>query len=155
MTFDKFTGPLKIEVLPRSAHPMRWRVVETFEFHVGRRGSGVFIRCFAGDDTDLTSIPPGLRWLISPSDPDLAQAAVVHDMAYRRGTWTVRLGEREREAPLNRAAADGIMLEAMKARDVPKWKRTIVYQGLKVGGWIGWNAWRKRNPDAIRTDTTT
>lgn len=149
---SSFTGPLKVEILPRGSKN-RWRVAETFTFHVGAPGSNVFIRCEEGFETDLTSIPPGLRWLISPSDPDLAQAACTHDAAYRRGTWTIKVGDEETQQPLNRAAADGLMLEAMIARDVPRWKRNLVYSGLVIGGGFAWKSWAEKR-GSVRTETT-
>lgn len=149
---SSFTGPLKIEVLPRG-NKNRWRVAEEFTFHIGAPTSNVFIRCEKGFETDLASIPRPLWWLMSPSDPDLAQSAAVHDKAYRTGMWSVRVNGLEQQQPLNRATADGLMLEAMIARNVPKWKRNLVYSGLVIGGGKAWRSWAKKH-GSVRTETT-
>lgn len=39
----------------------------------------------------------------------------------------------------SRKEVDDIFLEAMEAMSVPKWKRTLMYLGVRAGGWIPWN----------------
>lgn len=92
-----------------------------------------------GMTTDFTSVPIGLRNLLSPTGRH-GKAAVVHDMLYRFG----RIGSRR----TNRAEADLVLLEGMQVLEVPGWQQVVIYGGIRLGGWLTW--WRYRRAERAR-----
>jgi hypothetical protein len=97
--------------------------------------AGDTVLFFAGQRTDLASIPPFL-WAVMPPDGPWAFAAVFHDSCYRtRGTfvWYGHLG-RTRAAPYTRAECDEILRQGMVALGVPTWERVAIFEAVRVGG---------------------
>lgn len=84
----------------------------------------------AGFKTDLASIPRGL-WNVLPPVGRYDAAAVVHDLLYQRNGCT-------------RAEADAVLLEAMGVLGVGRLARWTIYAGVRTGGWVVWNNYRKR-----------
>lgn len=82
-----------------------------------------------GFNTDLASIPIGVRNIISPIGR-YDKAAVVHDWLYRVNGVT-------------RKQADDVLLEAMKVSNVKGWQQKVIYWGVRIGGWVSWNKYRK------------
>jgi hypothetical protein len=80
----------------------------------------------AGFITDLASIPRALHSLI-PQHGDHSLAAIVHDYLYATQGTT-------------RKAADEIFLNALEDSGVSWIKRNLLYAGVRVGGWVAWNA---------------
>lgn len=80
----------------------------------------------AGFKTDGASIPRLLWPVFGHPFERYAAAAVLHDSLYRIKT-------------MSRAEADRIFLEAMAVLGVPKWKRNLMYAGVRAGGWWYWN----------------
>lgn len=128
-----------------------WEVVEDFEFHSGERDSGLFIRCCAGMRTDLASIPRGFRWLIRRVGRD-AQGACVHDRGYRDGFMIARVGGAEKRIPVSRGMVDSMYYQAMLALGTSPIRRELIYRGLKTGGWVVWNRYRRSG--GVTTETT-
>lgn len=83
-----------------------------------------------GFKTDLASIPRGL-WNILPPVGKYDAAAVIHDYLYQRNGVT-------------RAQADAILFEGMTCLRVSRWQRWAIYLGVRVGGWVVWNNYRRR-----------
>jgi hypothetical protein len=107
---------------------------------VFRTAAGDHVTVFAGQVTDLASIPRAV-WPLLPPDGPWALAAVFHDAGYRScGTyrWPHRLG-RTRSAPYSRAEVDDILLQAMTALDVPAWKRRLIWSAVRLFGGGGWS----------------
>lgn len=71
--------------------------------------------------TDLGSIPPPLRWLFNPADPQSAKAYILHDWCLAR--W----------GPDRQVEAVGVMHEALRALDVPQWSRRLQVAGVLAG----------------------
>ena len=88
----------------------------------------------AGFPTDLASIPRGL-WNVLPPIGKYDAAAVCHDMLYRAGAFNGR--------PIDRGDADKTLLEAMDVLGVNRIQRWMIYAGLRIGGWVVWNQYRK------------
>lgn len=88
----------------------------------------------AGFTTDLASIPQPLQWAFPVNDLHKA-AAVAHDYGFVMQDRT-------------RAEVDALFLEAMAALGVPRWKRTAMWLGVRVGGVLAW----RRNARAIEAD---
>tara|TARA_R110000803_G_scaffold3216_3_gene10930 strand:- start:3472 stop:3849 length:378 start_codon:yes stop_codon:yes gene_type:complete len=85
--------------------------------------------------TDFASIPRLFRAIITGQD-NTKRGAVIHDYLY--------LFQPE---GVTRRYADGIMLMAMlegpDEMRVSKWKAYMVYYGVRMGGWVAWNRYKK------------
>ena len=79
--------------------------------------------------TDLASVPR-LLWNIVPPIGKYDCAAVIHDWLYQKGTVT-------------RDQADAVLLEGMRVYGIKKSLRAVIYAGVRVGGWVPWNKYRK------------
>jgi hypothetical protein len=113
---NSFTTPADLRMLDR----YRWELLADFEYHVGGYPSDEVIRVPAGTVTDLASVPR-LLWVAFPPHGRYAKAAIVHDYLYANGIGT-------------KGAADSIFLEAMVVLDVPRWRRRLVYLGVRLFG---------------------
>lgn len=113
-----FDGPLDL----RAHAPGEWVVLRalTFRAHDGR--AFVIPRGFI---TDLASIPRLVRPVLDQNGTS-RRAAVLHDFLYCRQTTS-------------RADADELFDEAMELDGVGRVERTLMYAGVRVGGWLYWN----------------
>lgn len=90
---------------------------------------GVTLSVPAGFVTDFASVPRVP--LIFDVLGDIAhEPAVIHDALYFSGKW-------------DRKSCDDVLLEAMKVNDVSAYKRWQIWAGVRIGGWVAWNAHRK------------
>ena len=85
----------------------------------------------SGLRTDLGSIPQLLQ-NIFPKDGKAMFAYILHDHLYKIGMY-------------ERDICDDILEEAMEVLGVNWFTRKSVRSGLKIGGWVAWNAHRKRD----------
>lgn len=126
-----FTGDLVLKAVP----PDEWVVVYAFKYCTFVKGGRPsFIKVPVGERTDLASIPRSVRFFISQNGRHRA-AAVVHDRLYK-------------QAGLNRYTrkqCDDVFREAMKVSGVPWWKREMMYAGVRAGGWVVYNKYKKAN----------
>lgn len=76
---------------------------------------------YSGIEFDYASIPRPLWSFCLPSDPKITAASLVHDVAYGAELWP-------------RKFCDQLFLAIMKYRNVPAWKRTIMYSAVRIGG---------------------
>ena len=81
--------------------------------------------------TDLGSIPQVLQGIF-PKDGKAMFAYILHDCLYQSGI-------------LSRSQSDDVLEEAMNTLGVTWWRRKSVRAGLRVGGFIAWNKYRKGN----------
>ena len=91
---------------------------------------GLTMTIDTGFKTDFASIPraPLAYWLVG----GMAEAsATVHDKLYQIQTCT-------------RKEADDVMLEAMKAEGIERWRRNLIYAGVRAGGWYTWWKYARR-----------
>lgn len=114
--------PLKVRV-KRTGWFGRSISVTTTEI-VWYRDAIQYIEAPANFTYDLASIPVLVWFIVSPWDVVLE--SLFHDLLYR--TQLVR-----------RRGADQTMLSMMEDREVPWAVRTIVYLGVRVGGWLAWS----------------
>jgi hypothetical protein len=85
----------------------------------------------AGFTTDLASVPRiPLAFLLTGGTS--SEAAVVHDYAYAR-------------AIVPRDVADQVFKEAAVVSGEPAWRATLMWAGVRLGGWMAWNDHRARN----------
>ncbi|EMK0255628.1 DUF1353 domain-containing protein [Salmonella enterica] len=110
-----FTSPAVLVMLGG----YRWRVYEPFSFYLTDDNSDV-IEVPAGFVTDLATIPR-IFWVLLPPDGRYAKAAIIHDYLYDNALRTKK-------------EADLIFLDAMTVLGVPKWKRVIMYNAVRLFG---------------------
>lgn len=84
----------------------------------------------AGFEFDFASVPRMLWPIVPPIDPKYAAASLLHDMAYAAMLWP-------------RKYCDQLFLAAMKESGAPKWKRSLMYIAVRIGGAIPY-AWNKK-----------
>lgn len=144
-----FTDNITVKITDNKEKP--YTNVEEYEFHSGRKNSGLFVRARVDFQFNGTSIPWFLRWLISPSDPALLQCAGIHDQLFEDGVLIIRVEGIEDLVPIvDRRIANAIMAEMMKAKKVIQWKQTIVNVGLAIGSKSVWEACRKDQVTAFK-----
>lgn len=104
-----------------------WVILQEFKYHVGAESSNDIIAVSKGFVTDFASVPR-LFWLVIPKWGKYGNAAVIHDWLY----W-------EQSDKRDRKSADLIFLEAMVVLKVSRWKRKVIYDAVRLFGWIAWN----------------
>jgi len=78
---------------------------------------------------------PRIPYIYSRFKGRMKRAACLHDYLY----VTAKAGAEK----ITRKDADLVMLDAMEAEGVPSYYRRILYLGVRVGGWRGWNRYRR------------
>ena len=124
---SQFTTPCKVEVVGK----WKFRLIETFEYHVGTFPSEQIIKVPENFITDFGSVPRIFWWAISPID-EYAKAAVLHDWMYDT-----------HYAP--KSICEKIFKEAMEVLEVPKWKIFCIYWSVYLFGWKKWIQLRLRD----------
>lgn len=93
--------------------------------------AGVVIR--PGFITNFASIPWAARWVVSPIDPTICKAALVHD--YLVGESTGIKGRvvytHGSSRTMNWHQAAEILRQIMAAEGASWWKRTLVYRAVR------------------------
>ena len=108
-----------------------WIILEDFTYNI----CGYDILVPKGFKTDLASTPKYL-WFSFPPSGRYTDAAIVHDYLYSANCIYKEI---------NRAIADKIFLELMKSLGVPKWKRVLLYRGVRMFGWMFFRKKEKEN----------
>lgn len=111
---SSFTEPLQLLCVNGS-----WQTARPLHYEIGLKGSGLLITVPQGYTTDLGTIPRILWMVLPPQDPTCAAAYVLHDYLC---TWP----------EFNRLTADSLFLEALQVLEVPCWKRTVLYYGVRL-----------------------
>ncbi|MFA5058915.1 MAG: DUF1353 domain-containing protein [Opitutaceae bacterium] len=122
---QQFDGEL---VLTPLADGKRWKVHDAFSYETD---GGAVIEIQAGFVTDLASVPRFL-WPLFPPFGRYIRAAVIHDALYDR--------HRRHVGHYSRAYADAVLLEAMADDHVQRWQRRCIWLGVRLGGFVAWNA---------------
>jgi len=127
---NSFLTPLIVEVMPSGKI---FRLHFAFTYQLGKMKITVPV----GFDTDFASIPRFARMLI-PKLGRYNKAAVIHDYLYQHHMIekTYKLSY-----VFTRAEADAIFRDGMRDLGVAKWKYTLMYWAVRLGGFL---AWRKR-----------
>ncbi len=128
---NSFLTPLVVEVMPSGK---RFRLYNDFTYLWGQTK----IPVPAGFETDFASIPRIFR-IIIPKLGRWNKAAVIHDYIYQNRI--IGMTSYNILFTFNRKQADIVFRDAMRDLGVAKWKRYVMYWGVRVGGWM---AWRKR-----------
>lgn len=86
--------------------------------------------------TDGGSKPWAVQWLVGGALDEGAIAYITHDGLYRfRHVWTSG-----RKRMIDREEADKILLEGLVALGMDATKRTLIYEGVRLGGAAVWDA---------------
>lgn len=112
------------ELVLRKLNGFQWELQGRFRYASAALG---WVEVPAGFVTDLTSVPLGLRGVVS-RDGDQTKPAVIHDYLYTLDSvpaWP----------RVTRRVADKVFLEALAVRGVPIAKRTAMYLAVRLGGW--------------------
>jgi hypothetical protein len=92
-------------------------------------GEDIIAEC--GIITDYGSIPKILHSIMSPTGKP-TYGFVIHDKLYKSGKYSKKI-------------SDAILEEANKLLGVSWLKRKSITTGLKLGGWVAWNKYRKKD----------
>ncbi len=128
---SSFTEPLSITEI--SAKPRQWRVDRPFTYYIGQEGSAYWVRVLPGFVCDGGSIPRCVWWLDSPLG-DGCQSYFLHDLMYQAEAG-------------DRAFCDNILAESLSILPLGWTRRNIIYQQVRMWGWMAWNA---HTPETIR-----
>lgn len=102
----------------------------------------------AGTMTDLGSVPHALRFIeaFDPCGPS-RRSCVGHDYLYTRGKWPDgRI--------VARYAADEFLRRALIADGVSTSVARLWWLGVRLGGWVPWNAYRIAENDTAASPKT-
>jgi hypothetical protein len=120
-----------------------FRLVEDWYFRIGS------IDYMIPEDyiVNGASIPKPLRMIINPTGY-LFLPSIPHDFAYEKGhlieLW--RGMDKPIKASVSRIRVDSLFEEfATQLYPEKRIKTALAYQGLKVGGWVTWNACRAKD----------
>lgn len=102
-----------------------WEITKSF---VVRWGGKVLFQVPKGFRTDLASVPQLAKSLVPKLGP-WNQIAVVHDFVYRN-PWV----------NLTRKEADDLLMDGMKTKNVGLYARSVIYSGVRAGGWASYKA---------------
>lgn len=136
----KFMDPLHVEFLDGHG----WRLLKSFDYHLGAPDGSERVVVPAGFVTDFASVPRGLWNLLPPTGP-YGKSAVIHDYLYQHRLVRCQfgaVGEFERVRLVERDEADEIFHEGMIVLGVRRLVRLPVYVGIRVGGWWAWSRYR-------------
>lgn len=91
--------------------------------------AGVIFTVPVGFFTDFASVPR-LGVVYALLGDRAHEPAVIHDWIYYSAVTT-------------REVADDVLMEAMETLNLPWWQRYPIWWGVRMGGWVAWNAHRK------------
>lgn len=117
----------------------RWRLENDYTYHDGATA----ITIPAGFEFDLSSVPRVFWSLIAPFELSIV-APLVHDFLYGHG-GNPPAGSVTPPRAYTRAEVDRIFSDAMKAENVPPWRRVLAYASVRL---FGHGGWRNRAPRA-------
>jgi len=129
---NSFLTPLIVEVMPSGK---KFKLHYDFTYLWKRENTVIHIK--AGFITDFASIP-GFARIIIPKLGKYNKAAVVHDAIYQQEYGTSNTAD---SYDFTRKEADMVFRDAMIDLGVAKWKYTLMYYAVRLGGWA---SWRKR-----------
>lgn len=125
---SSFTTPLDLRA---NDDGRTFTLLTEFDYEIGELGSNRIIRVPSGFVTDFASVPQ-IFWNILPPWGQYGKAAVLHDWNYTRQEFS-------------RVFCDDLLMESMTALGVSWWKRFLIYNGVRLGGWVTWDEHREQN----------
>ena len=132
-------GPFS-ELVTQTVGGGRWMLKQDFGY---ARPNGEVILAPRGFAFDFDSVPrlPLIYWRLKNRT---LKAAAAHDWMYHSGRTQPRPDGRG----VTRREADAIFLEAMRDEGVGPIHRALIHFGVRIGGWRGWNRYRRRGNHA-------
>ena len=121
------------DLIVKSISSTKWELVSEFYYYLDEDNENRGIKVPSGFITDFASTPR-LAWSIIPPTGKHTKAAVLHDYLYSDPTCWFICGIELSKFEISRKECDKIFLNAMKVLGVKKWKRTIIYLGVRIGG---------------------
>lgn len=101
----------------------KWELFEEFYFYFNEEDKELGVTVPTGFITDFASVPRILWAIIAPTGRH-TKAAVLHDYLYSTSSTL----------NFTRKHCDKLFLEAMKILGVKKWKRVLMYRGVRLFG---------------------
>lgn len=114
----------KSDLILKSLDQNKWQIMSPFYFYFDEANKNIGITIEEGFITDFASVPRAF-WSIMPPVGLYTKAAVVHDYLYQNGE---KLG-------FKRKFCDQMFLEAMRALEVSRVARYVMYSGVRILGW--------------------
>ena len=122
-------------------------VVDGYRYSIGDKDSGLHIDVPDLFNTDLTSIPRILQFLIR-KDGGEAACSCIHDVGYRTGNFTVEIDGVTAVIKVTQAMVDSAFRESMRLKkNVSPVRREVLYWGVVLFGSRAWKGWRFKNKD--------
>ncbi len=118
---SSFTTPFVVTPLPDGR---RWKLLFSFQYHIGSRYSKDVISVPAGFITDFASVP-FFAWSFFPPWGRYGKATVIHDYLYQTKSRS-------------RKEADDIFREAMQVLGVARWRIFVMYWSVRAFGFLPW-----------------
>lgn len=113
---SSFTTSLTLKVLDDGT----FVTTSAFEYYTNIYSPQVTVVVPAGTTTDFASTPWFMHWIFPPTGK-YSKAAVLHDYLYSNGMFP-------------RKDCDYIFLEAMEVLGVPRWKRKLMFEAVRLFG---------------------
>jgi len=131
--------------------PLWWRKRQLWEYTADHTNPPTFI-CRDGSQyrydyhciTDNGSIPPIVTWLFGIDPMGFLPCYVWHDMLYQHGGCWKLVNGIWVFIPMTQDECDQMLREMLLASGCPPWQAQVVYEGLKMGGFIAWRGHAKR-----------
>lgn len=124
-----------------------WTVEEDFIWFFDENFSGTYVIVPKGFESDLASVPKILRTVVPHTTAPAA--SIVHDYCYRYPFVMTYMGEDEFGVPINvitkvnRLRIDKNYFLMNRALGVGRVKSHLMYRGVRAGGWVPYNKYRK------------
>ena len=118
----------------------KWVLLEDCVYHLKADDGEEFVHAPIGFVTDFGSIPRLLWWVrgLNPTGK-LRRAYVIHDKLYQAPVIRTATSART----CTREEADQVLLEASEVLGANWIQRRMIYRGVRMGGWVAWNAHRE------------
>lgn len=129
---SSFTDELWVSPLPDGRH---WKLVRAFNYYFMDDIPESTIKIPVGFITDFAS-SPFFTWSFIPPWGRYGKAAILHDYLYQHSGYL--LISDTGWLPVTRKEADDIFLEAMTVLNVARWRRFLMYWGVRAFGWLAW-----------------
>lgn len=120
----------RMEIMPFKRDDGKWVWITSrrMTFMFGAFQNSAVFAVPANFESDLGSIPAWARWLVNPSDPDCAQAYILHD--FINTLTNHRPPGIDVVSSVQAAAA---LYDALRCNGVAVWKAKIIYLAVVLG----------------------
>ena len=118
-------------------HPPAWanpdRAFQLLSPFRVRIGQFEVVEIPVGFISDFASIPSFMRPFISPTHAKISRPAWLHDFAYATNYRD------------SRRISDDLIMCGMMVEGASRVLREMVYTGVRLGGWVAWDRYRRRS----------